>query len=198
MTVFDDFFRDLDARWASPGEEKKTSLRIIGSAALMLQANYERGTKDSDVLDTRDLSQETKRRLLDLAGRDTDMHTRHRVYIDVVSNGLPFLPQSPEWTPLSQLNEELRHFDLLVLSVVDVVVSKLKRFNPHDVSDIEAMTNLGLVPHDEMVERFKLAVDVFAYDARADDLPKYVANLNQVERDMLAVPESEIELPDWV
>ena len=98
----------------------------------------------------------------------------YRVYIDVVSNGIPILPQIPEWTPLTDLSAELLHFELSVLSVVDVVVGKLKRFNAHDISDVEAMTDLGLVPHDNLVERFKLAVDVFACDARAGDLPKYV------------------------
>lgn len=48
MSVFEDFFRELDASWKWPADAK-TSLRIIGSAALMLQADYERGTKDTDV-----------------------------------------------------------------------------------------------------------------------------------------------------
>ncbi|HEY1551709.1 MAG TPA: hypothetical protein VGG28_27970 [Kofleriaceae bacterium] len=30
------------------------------------------------------------------------------------------------------------------------------------------------------------------------DLPKYVANLHRVERDMLGVDETEIELPSWI
>lgn len=197
VSVFEDFFRELDASWKWPADAK-TSLRIIGSAALMLQADYERGTKDTDVLKTRDLSQETKQQLLELAGRGTEIHKRHRVYIDVVSGALPFLPQQPAWTQLPELSAELRHFDLSVLSVIDVVVSKLKRFSPNDIGDIEAMMELGLVPHDALVERFKLAVDIFAYDARAEELPKYIANLNRVERDMFAVPESEIDFPNWV
>lgn len=194
MSAIEFFFRDLDALWKWPADEK-TSLRIIGSTALMLQADYERGTKDSDVLQTSDLSSETKQRLLNLAGRDTEIHKRRRLYIDVVSGGLPFLPQRPDWT---HLNLELEHFELSVLSVVDVVVSKLKRFNANDISDIEAMIARDLVPHDMLIERFNLAANMAAYDARAEDLPKYVENLHQVERDMLTVPESDIELPSWV
>lgn len=48
-----------------------------------------------------------------------------------------------------------------------------------------------------LVERFRLAVDVFSGDARADDLPRYVGNLHRVEREYFGVPESDIELPDW-
>jgi hypothetical protein len=36
------------------------------------------------------------------------------------------------------------------------------------------------------------------HDARADHLPRYIANLHRVERDLLGKDETEIELPDWV
>jgi hypothetical protein len=49
-----------------------------------------------------------------------------------------------------------------------------------------------------LVERFRAAVDAFSGDARAEDLPRYVRNLHRVERDFLLVPETEIELPDWI
>ena len=35
----------------------KVRLRVIGSSALMLQTDYARGTKDSDVLETADLTE---------------------------------------------------------------------------------------------------------------------------------------------
>jgi hypothetical protein len=82
--------------------------------------------------------------------------------------------------------------------VVDVVVSKLKRFHANDVSDVRAMVDAGRVDHARLVERFRLAVDVFSCDARADDLPRYVGNLHRVEREYFGVPESDIELPDWI
>ena len=47
----------------------------------MLQARYERGTKDSDIFETTDLDVETKPRLLELAGPGTDV-------IDVVVSKL--------------------------------------------------------------------------------------------------------------
>lgn len=45
MLLIDDFFKDIDGRWGQ-APDAKIRLRIIGSAALMLQADYERGTKD--------------------------------------------------------------------------------------------------------------------------------------------------------
>jgi hypothetical protein len=60
------------------------------------------------------------------------------------------------------------------------------------------MVDLDLVPHERLIERFRAAVDEFSGDARADQLPAYVANLHRVERDMLGVAESDIDLPSWI
>jgi hypothetical protein len=58
-SVFEEFFRDLDAQWPRP-VDAKIRLRLIGSAALMLQTNYQRGTTDSDVLETTNLTDERR------------------------------------------------------------------------------------------------------------------------------------------
>jgi len=39
---------------------------------------------------------------------------------------------------------------------------------------------------------------VFSYDARAEDLPKYVVNLHRVERDFFGIAPTKIDLPDWI
>ena len=87
------FLADLDRAW-TPLVEGRQQLPIIGAGALMLQTDYERGTKDGDVLQTAAISEPVKERLLAIAGKDSDLHKRHRLYIDVVSGGLPFLPQT--------------------------------------------------------------------------------------------------------
>jgi len=162
----------------------------------MLQTDYMRGTKDSDIWETTELAMEDKNRLLELAGSGSTQ--RRGLYLDIVPSGLPFLPLSPCWHPLPELNPLLNHLTIEVLDVVDVVVSKLKRFSPSDLDDVGAMTVKGLVEHRRLIERFLSAVDVYGGDARAEDLPQYVRNLHRVERDLLAVPETEIELPAWI
>jgi hypothetical protein len=197
VQLISDFFVEIDGQW--PREPtNKVRLSIIGSGALMLQVDYERGTKDSDVLETVDLTGETRRRLVAIAGVGTDLHRRRNLYVDIVSNGVPFLPHVPVWNPIPSLNESLQRLEVVALDVVDVVVSKLKRFNSNDQSDIDAMIERGLVPHDRLVERFRSAFDEFSGDARAEELPKYLASLHRVERDMMGVAESEIELPSWI
>jgi len=191
----DDFFRELDGLWTSLPEER-IRLPIIGSAALMLQVDYARGTKDSDILETAALTEAIKARLLGLAGKGTDLNRRHRLYIDIVPGGLPFLRQKSLWHP-APLNRSLVNFQIDVLDVVDVVVSKLKRFNANDKSDIEAMVSRDLVPHDALIDCFREAVD-FTMDAKASDVPRYVSNLHGVERDLFDVEPTEIELPSWI
>ena len=82
--------------------------------------------------------------------------------------------------------------------MVDVVVSKLKRFNLHDVEDIAAMVDRSLVSHGDLISRFRMAVDGYSMDSRADDLPKYVANLHRVERDLFDLAPTDIELSNWI
>jgi hypothetical protein len=60
------------------------------------------------------------------------------------------------------------------------------------------MIERGLVSHASLVERFESAIDDFSHDARAEHLPRYIRNFNEVERDSLGVDESVIELPDWI
>lgn len=192
MKPLRDFLSEIDARWKPVGGEP-LPLELVGSAALMLQADYARGTKDGDVLESRDGSLAIKKQLIALAGNGTEMHKRFGLYIDVVNRAIMFLPQRPVFHPLPDLR--LKNFKAAVLDVNDVVLSKIKRLNSDDLSDIRAMADMGLLDHRVLVQRFKAAVDRFTIDARALDVPLYLKNLHRVERDLLNVPLSPIQLP---
>ena len=196
MGLIEDFFADLDRGWKRP-RGGRIPLRVIGSAALMLGTGYERRTKDGDVIETDELTVDIRKALLDVAGKGADMHMRWGIYLDIVIRGLPFLPRRPVYHPVAGL-KALKAFDVHALDVTDVVVTKLMRFNANDASDVKAMVDLGLVKRKDLVQRFESAVDNFSMDARAEDLPRCIRNLNTVERDHLRVPESKIDLPDWM
>ncbi|MCB4756900.1 MAG: hypothetical protein LHV69_07720 [Elusimicrobia bacterium] len=119
------------------------------------------------------------------------------MFLDIVRLAIPFLPQTSIFHAVPEL-KELRNFSVQALDIVDVVVSKLKPFRPQDESDIEFLVSKKLVPHDKLLERFRLVMDYYSMDARAEDFSKFVQNLNRVERDMLMVPESKIDLPGWI
>ncbi len=190
------FLTAIDAAWQEKNAPK-IPLRIIGSTALMLQTTYQRGTKDSDVLETPAIDSETQRRLRALAGKGSPLHDAHRLYLEIVPAGLPFLPQGCLWHAQSALNARLSAFEVAALDVTDVLVSKLKRFNANDVDDVAAIVALDLVEHRRFVSRFLSAVDLCSDSAHATDLPDCVDNFHRVERDFFGVDETEIELPSW-
>jgi hypothetical protein len=187
------FLTELDRTWPH-ATEPRIRLKIIGSTALMLQANYMRGTKDSDVLETEELTVEVKQELLRLAGRKSELYRKHKLYIEFVGGGLPFLPPSPVWCDPPGLGN-LEHFQILTLDIVDVVVSKFARFSANDVSDIEAMVSRDLVPHDKLIDRFRSAMIGFEMDARADRLPRFIERLHEVESDIFGIEPTNIEIP---
>ncbi|MFC1679416.1 DUF6036 family nucleotidyltransferase [Elusimicrobiota bacterium] len=195
MALIERFISEIDSLWGRE-DPRRLDFDIIGSCALMLQAEYQRVTKDSDVLETRQMDGVVRKRLIDLAGWGSRLHKRHGIYLDIVQGSLPFLPQRPIFHPIAPL-ADLRSISARALDVVDVVVSKLKRFSANDRADIGAMVDRGSVPHAVLLERFRLAMDGFEVDARAQDFPKCIDNLHVVERDHLGVSETAIELPDW-
>ena len=194
MTPIDAFLSELDRSW--DGDDRVT-LRVIGSVALMLQAPYVRATKDYDVLEVSELGPETRDRLQLLGGKGTKLAERHQVYLDVVPAGLPFLPRPPLFHPLPEASAKLQHFSIEVLCVADVCVSKLKRFSASDQGDIEAMANLGVLDSEDVLDRFRNAIDANSMSAVAEDYPKILERFQAVQRDWLCVDETEIDLPDW-
>ncbi len=186
--------RDIASAWVGP----RITVHIIGSTALMLQTPFSRQTKDSDILEATGLDDDARRQLLKLGGPDTTLATKWSLHVQVVMRAIPFLPRPACWQPIeiAGLGDAL---SVAALSVTDVVVSKLKRFDARDRNDIDAMIRGGHVVHGLLVQRFSSAFDQFLGDARADDLPRYIENLNQVERDMFGrLDESEFELPEWI
>lgn len=196
--MIEEFFIELDQVW-EPSSVSSIRLPIIGSAALFLQCDYSRGTKDSDVLQVGQLtSDEMVVALEKIAGAESVLAKRHRVYLDIVAQGIPFLPRPPRFHVLEKLNQQLKYFKIEVLDMVDVVISKLKPFRAQDVDDIRYLADRALINPSELVSRFESAVEYWSMDARASHLPRYVENLHVVQRDLLSVEESVIELPRWI
>jgi hypothetical protein len=197
MNPVEALLADIDQQWKPTGSGR-IPLKMLGSSALFLHCDYRRGTKDGDVLETAAVSGEVAEQIKALAGQGSDICKRHRMYLDVVPKFLPLLPPEPLWWPLPELSKQLRHFDVEVLDYVDVAISKLPRFKGSDRADILAVVQRRLIDHAEFVDRFRLALDHWLMDARAEEFPRYVENFHTVEREHFGVEESEIDLPSWI
>lgn len=195
MTRPESLLAAVDAAWEPP-VPGKTTLHVIGASALALQTGYDRGSQDTDVLESAEIPPERRESLLTLAGEKTALAKRMGLYLQFVPAGLPFLPQKPTFHVVPTL-AELRQLDVRVLDVVDVVVSKLKPFRPRDVADIKAMADAGTLDPERLLARLHAAIDWYQLDARAEkDLPRIIKNFHTVQRDFLAVPETEFDLED--
>jgi hypothetical protein len=73
--TFEAFFQAIDRAWPGAGRER-VPLRVLGSAALILQTDYHRGTNDGDVLETESLTPAIQARLHQIAGKGTDLYKR--------------------------------------------------------------------------------------------------------------------------
>lgn len=68
--MLEEFFIAIDHKWKPLGSEPIT-LNLIGSTALFLQCNYQRGTKDSDILEVYGIPKKVYAELTKLAGIDS-------------------------------------------------------------------------------------------------------------------------------
>jgi hypothetical protein len=195
MERIEDFFHAIDRACDFRGRPR-SRLRVIGSAALMFQADYERGTTDSDIVET-DLPDDVRDRLRSIAARGTPLARDHGMHLDLVNVAILLIPQPARWHRVEQLRD-LRWFDVEMLDIVDVVVSKLKRFASKDREDITAMVQRGHVAHADLVARFRGALDQLMYGASGVDAVTWCENLNAVEREDLRVEPTVIDLPTCV
>ncbi len=197
MIPVEDLLVDLDRIWKPHGCEP-IRLRLLGSVALMLQADYRRVTKDGDVLETMDLQPPVKDAIKVLAGKGSKLHRDHRVYLEIVPNYLPLLPRPALWHPHPGLTDQLRHFTVEVLDIADVAVSKLKRFHQNDQGDILAMVEGGHLDRDRLVTRFQQAILDLEMDAKVDEIDRYIGNLHAVEQEFFLELGTLIRKPEWL
>jgi hypothetical protein len=187
------FFRALDAEVQFDGI--RPSLDLIGAAAIELVVGHPRGTNDCDILEAWGHNEQVRSELERVGGKGTAFARRTGLYVDIVGNGVPFLPHPPEW--LSVLG--LQRFDVRALAPCDVAVSKLKRFAARDQEDIDALVEGGHVSHERFVERFRTAVEWAILDAGGERLPTIRDNFHEVELDFFgARTPTLIELPSWI
>ena len=192
-----EFIKQVDALWETT-QATPLPLKVIGGAALVLNFNYSRVTKDTDIIEVSELTNDIQASLAKIAGSNSTLCRRFHLYIDVVKKGIPMLPPKPNFLPDKILNSQLKNFHVEVLDVTDVIVSKIRRFSATDIDDIKAMIDLKVVSSDELLDRFKQAIEPWKFDARSEELPQIIKNFHSVQRDMLFVEESSFVLPDWI
>lgn len=110
----------------------------MGGFALVQAYGLERATADIDVLAV--LPYGTASPLLEIAGKESALRARHRIYLDVVTvASVPEL-RIPAQRPLPRMLANLR---LFVLEAHDLALTKLERNFERDRGDVEHLARSG-------------------------------------------------------
>lgn len=189
-----DFLSELDRAWMSIGVEP-IDIKIIGSAAIFLQSNYDRATRDNDVLELDGADSQVYKVLKELAGKNSRLAKRNGIYLDIVPRGLLLLPSDPAFVILEA--PEIKNFRLQLLDLHDVVISKLKPYRLQDQEDIRWLVEENLIEAKKLLDRFKSALEAVS-EKNAEFIVECVENFHEVQREFLRTPETPISLPTWI
>jgi hypothetical protein len=123
------FLRDLDALL-----DKPTELHCLGGFVIAELYDFERVTADIDVIVVRG---EDPAKLAALASQGSDLHRRHKVYLDIVT--VAQWPERYETRLLDFVPDSFRHLCVKALERHDLVLAKLTRNIDRDREDVKRL-----------------------------------------------------------
>lgn len=123
------FLRKLDEQLSQP-----TEIHCFGGFVLAEHYGLLRPTADIDILESRGTDPGT---IVRLAGRDSPLHRRYGVYIDVV--GVTTVPEDYESRLSTVSGDRFTHLLVRALERHDLVLAKLQRSSDRDREDVEAL-----------------------------------------------------------
>ncbi len=139
------FLADIDGQL-----NRVLDLQCLGGFVVADRYDVSRTTADLDVLHAVNA---TSRTLLELAGRGTPLHEKHKVYIDVVT--VAIVPDDYEGR-LTELHPgTFRHLRLWALEVHDLVLAKLTRNIDRDRDDVKRLARYPGLDRDLLEQRYR-------------------------------------------
>lgn len=125
------FLNDLDAQLTGP-----TEIHCFGGFVVAEQYGLIRATADIDVIESHGT---TPAALVALAGKGSDLHQKHKVYVDIVT--VADVPYEYESRLIPVFENEFKNLRLKAFDRHDLVLAKLGRNIDRDRQDVEALTN---------------------------------------------------------
>jgi hypothetical protein len=123
------FLHDLDALLHGI-----TELHCLGGFVIVESYDFTRVTADLDVVDVRGID---PGQMADLAGRGSELHRRHKVYLDIVT--VASVPENYEERLRDLLPGQFRNLRLKGFERHDLVLSKLARNLDRDREDVKRL-----------------------------------------------------------
>ena len=175
------FLQELDKHVSN-----KADFLVGGAGALLLAYDPAVATQDIDFIGEKT---EVLRKLSDVAGKDSEIHRLTDYYVDIVPPG--WFPNAPGWheraVPVDVPG--LRHINLRVLELHDLILSKLKRFGSGDRQDIRSLCDRDELDIRTLRERYEQARQLYDHDERE----KLDRNFRIVEVEFLGLEPSDFD-----
>jgi len=132
-------------------------LHCCGGFVVTVLYGFARTTADLDVLSI--IPSQDQRDLAALAGPGSEIHKKHKTYLDVVT--IATHPDSYESRLTEMFSGTFRHLHLLALVPYDLVLTKLTRNSDRDRADLEYLATA--VPLDATVLRERYNSEMRGY-----------------------------------
>ena len=151
------FFRDLDRVIGEP-----VDLHCLGGFVVIHAYGVARTTNDCDFISM--VPHPLWRRISELGGRDSELHKRHKVYLDPVTVATP--PEGYQERLIPLFPGQWTHLKLYALEAHDLALAKLERNFERDRDDIQRLVRAGHLNRD--VLRTRYYEELRPYLARAE------------------------------
>ncbi|MFY9725787.1 MAG: DUF6036 family nucleotidyltransferase [Bryobacteraceae bacterium] len=106
--------------------------------------------------------------LMKIGGKGSDLHQKHRVYLDAVTVATP--PENYEDRLVPMFLGAWRRLHLFALEAHDLALSKLERNAERDRDDVQALARAGYLRPEVLKERYctELRPNLLAHESRHD------------------------------
>ena len=140
------FLSDIDASL-----QEDVELHCLGGFVVTVLYDLARPTADVDVIAITPRSEIES--LMSLAGQGSDLHRKHKVYLQLV--GVATVPESYEERLTEIFPGGFKHLRLLALDPYDLALSKLERNTQRDRDDVKHLARTVPFDLDKLQKRYQ-------------------------------------------
>ena len=155
------FFDELDSQLSQPVE-----LHCLGGFVVIHVYGVARTTNDCDFIAW--IPTDSGKVLLDLAGKGSALHEKHRVYLDPVTVANYPDDYTSRLKPIFE--GRWQFLKLFALEAHDIALSKLERNYERDRDDVQRLAAAGHISPDVLRDRYEKELRVYLSRPEREDL----------------------------
>lgn len=155
------FLSDIDERLT-----EDVGLHCLGGFVITVLYDLPRPTGDVDVIAITPRSEIEL--LMDLAGQGSELHRKHKVYLQLV--GVATAPDGYEERLIELFPEAFKHLQIHALDPYDLALSKIERNTQRDRDDIRHLARKVPLDLDTLRDRYEQELRPYLGNPKREDL----------------------------